>query len=101
MAKVKFGMMPCEGQNCESHARQQKVVVFRNEKETLSYSCDWCGRAPYARLGTGQHTEWMETVLPFDVSKPLPEAVAAADALPPAPAARPNPARKSAGLLID
>lgn len=58
MAKTRFGVMVCEGQECESHDRGAPVVVFKNEHETLSYSCDWCGRSPYARPGTGQYKEW-------------------------------------------
>jgi|GEM_PF-3597246 len=105
MAKIKYGTMACEGQNCKSHDRQQQVVVFANEHGTLSYSCDWCGRSPYARTGTGQHDEWMECITPFDAAEDR-HAKAAAESLPAAPApipaaARPNPARKSAGLLID
>jgi hypothetical protein len=62
MAKVRAGIMACEGQRCESHDHNAPVVVFKNEKGTLSYSCDWCGRAPYARAGTGQHAEWQEAM---------------------------------------
>ena len=54
--------MACEGQRCESHTHNAPVVVFKNEKGTLSYSCVWCGRAPYARTGTGQHAEWQEAM---------------------------------------
>lgn len=60
MGKVRKGLMPCEGQRCESHEHNAPVVVFENERGTLSYSCDFCGRAPYARAGTGQHAEWLE-----------------------------------------
>lgn len=60
MGKVRKGLMPCEGQRCESHDHNAPVVVFENERGTLSYSCDFCGRAPYARAGTGQHAEWLE-----------------------------------------
>jgi hypothetical protein len=62
MAKVRAGIMACEGQRCESHDHNAPVVVFKNEKGTLAYSCDWCGRAPYARPGTGQHEEWTEAM---------------------------------------
>ncbi len=70
MAKVRAGIMACEGQRCESHAHNAPVVVFKNEKGTLSYSCDWCGRAPYARPGTGQHEEWQEAMQRNAPAKP-------------------------------
>lgn len=98
MPKLKLGTMPCEGQNCQSHAKGQKVVVFRNEKNTLNYSCDWCGRSPYAREGTGQHAEWMEAIEQFQFSLAFPESQAAPGAPTPEPA---KPARKPSGLMID
>jgi hypothetical protein len=82
MAKVRAGIMACEGQRCESHDHNAPVVVFKNERETLSYSCDWCGRAPYARPGTGQHAEWTEAMqrnataaVPTAADAPVPPAV--------------------------
>lgn len=100
MAKARAGVMPCEGQRCESHEVGAPVVVFSNEKGTLSYSCDWCGRSPYARPGTGQHSEWME-----EMSKRSPKvaAVAAveAEAVPvPVPVEKTKPAAKRAGGLL-
>lgn len=62
MAKTEKGIMKCEGQTCRSHEHNAPVVVFENEKGTLSYSCHFCGRAPYARTGTGQHAEWIEAM---------------------------------------
>lgn len=95
MAKVRAGIMACEGQRCESHDHGAPVVVFQNEKQTLSYSCDWCGRAPYARPGTGQHAEWTEA-MQRNAPAPAPKPVAA-----PAPAPAPAPKPKAGnGLLI-
>lgn len=63
--KKRIGTMPCEGARCKSHNHGVSVVVFKNEKETLSYRCDYCDRAPYARAGTDQHGEWMEDIKPM------------------------------------
>ncbi|HYD63318.1 MAG TPA: hypothetical protein VEC35_23380 [Noviherbaspirillum sp.] len=81
MAKTRKGLMPCEGQRCESHDHNAPVVVFENERETLSYSCDFCGRAPYARKGTGQHAEWLEEMAR---RAPVPATAPAAQVPPPA-----------------
>lgn len=55
MAKTKVGKMACE--SCG-----EPVIVKQNELETLSYRCDECDAAPYARVGTGQHKRWLEKV---------------------------------------
>lgn len=108
--KRKLGTMPCEGSRCPSHDRQIPVVVFENKHGTLSYSCDWCGRGPYAKKGTGQHDEWMEEIQPFDKpgappgDPPRPAASAApvvpsaedTTAAPPAPPTAPE--KKKGGL---
>lgn len=74
--KVRKGIMMCEGQRCESHDHGAPVVVFENERGTLSYSCDWCGRSPYARPGTGQHAEWLdELTRRASAAAPVPAAV--------------------------
>lgn len=65
MAKNKIGTMPCEGQRCPSHERAIPAVIFVNERDTLSYQCDWCGRSPYAKAGTGQHAEWLGELIRF------------------------------------
>jgi hypothetical protein len=46
--KKKHGKMACET-CCEP------VTVKINERETLSYNCQECDAAPYAKKGTGQH----------------------------------------------
>lgn len=51
--KQKKGRMPCE--TCGND-----VVVKVNELETLSYRCDECDAAPYARKGTHQHSIWCQ-----------------------------------------
>ena len=100
MAKTRFGVMACEGQECESHDVGAPVVVFKNDRDTLSYSCDWCGRAPYARPGTGQYKEW-ERAMEKRGGTPAAPAVVPVPAAPAQPA--PAPEKKSpasAGLLI-
>lgn len=52
MAKTKLGKMPCE--SCG-----EPVTVRENERGTLSYRCEECDAAPYARSGTGQHAHWL------------------------------------------
>lgn len=51
--KNKFGYMPCE--TCG-----ERVMVKVNEKNTLSYGCDECDAAPYAKEGSGQHAHWVK-----------------------------------------
>ncbi|MDO9011338.1 MAG: hypothetical protein Q7U78_05960 [Gallionella sp.] len=63
--KRRLGVMPCEGSRCKSHDKSIPVVVFKNAKDTLSYRCDYCDRAPYARPGTDQHDDWMQDIRPF------------------------------------
>ena len=97
MAKTEKGLMACEGQRCRSHDHNAPVVVFENEKGTLSYSCHFCGRAPYARAGTGQHAEWIEEMA-RRAPKPAPAPAAAPVPAPvPAPATKPA---KAAGTLL-
>lgn len=52
MAKTKLGKMACE--SCG-----EPVTVRENERGTLSYRCEECDAAPYARSGTGQHANWL------------------------------------------
>lgn len=63
--RQKIGMMPCEGQRCESHTMGRMVTVYRSESGTLGYHCDICERSPYAKPGTGQHQEWVDEMLPM------------------------------------
>ena len=53
MAKTNIGKMACE--TCGNH-----VTVKSNENGTLSYRCDECDAAPYAKTGTIQNTKWRE-----------------------------------------
>lgn len=85
MAKIAIGDMPCEGPKCKSHERGQRVVVFRNDKGTLSYSCDWCGRSPYTRAGQDQNREWLEAVGTGSSSEPVPAVAPVVAAVPAVP----------------
>ncbi|CAN4270606.1 hypothetical protein MCERHM31_00795 [Methylophilaceae bacterium] len=51
MSKINIGKMPCE--TCGNH-----VTVKQNENGTLSYRCDECDAAPYAKTGTLQNEHW-------------------------------------------
>jgi hypothetical protein len=84
------------------------VVVFVNRFETLSYSCDWCGRTPYAKKGTGQHEEWQQEITPFETPPhertPQPDSAAPVVtseevATDTAPIPTPTPAAKQKGGL--
>lgn len=55
--KIKVGRMVCETKGCGN-----QVVVKKNENGTLSYRCDECDAAPYARAGTGQYKAWSEAL---------------------------------------
>jgi DNA-directed RNA polymerase subunit M/transcription elongation factor TFIIS len=67
MAKVNIGKMGCE--TCGNH-----VTVKENENGTLSYRCDECDAAPYAKTGTLQNTRWREKagVSPQKTAAPKP-----------------------------
>lgn len=91
--KRKIGLMPCEGQRCKSHERNIPMVVFENQHGTLSYSCDWCQRAPYAKKGTEQYKDWMADIGLFDSEAP--------PGAPPQPAASGAPVASSAEEATD
>lgn len=58
MAKLNLGKMPCE--TC-----QNSVTVKQNENGTLSYRCDECDGAPYAKTGTQQNELWRVKLTPL------------------------------------
>lgn len=62
--RKKIGMMPCEGQRCESHDMGRMVTVYESDSGTLGYHCDMCERSPYAKKGTGQYSEWVGDMVP-------------------------------------
>lgn len=58
MSKINIGKMPCE--TCGN-----QVTVKQNENATLSYRCDECDAAPYAKTGTLQNLKWREKLIPL------------------------------------
>lgn len=83
MAKENAGKMPC--QCCGN-----EVIVKRNERGTLSYSCQFCDDAPYQKPGTVAHQTWLEKITPM----PGQQATAVAHQ------SQSKPAPQSAGLLL-
>ena len=63
--RKQIGVMPCEGVRCKSRLQNVPVVVFQNDNDTLSYRCDYCQRAHYAKAGTDEHTDWMQDIKPM------------------------------------
>ena len=76
MSKKIIGTMDCEGKRCKGHSMKASVVVFENEKGTLSYRCDYCGRTPYAREGTDMRADWMQDIKSIGDTKKSPEKLA-------------------------
>lgn len=62
MSKINIGKMACE--TCGNH-----VTVKQNENATLSYRCDECDAAPYAKTGTLQNIKWREKLTPLAKSE--------------------------------
>lgn len=81
--KQKIGNMPCE--TCGN-----KVVVKENELGTLSYRCDECDAAPYAKKGTGQHKTWLSKMTRSAESQPAEPEKPARKAEPPKEAPKPK-----------
>ncbi len=94
--KTRIGTMPCERVKCESHQLQPPipVVVFENEKKTLSYKCDYCGRNSYALLGSNQRADWMEIIKLFFVPAQASKKTAEKKTGPAAPEKTTTAARK-------
>ncbi len=58
---------------CDTKGCGNEVVVKRNENGTLSYRCDECDAAPYARVGTGQYQAWSDELKLETETKQQPE----------------------------
>ena len=56
MKAAKYGYMKCEG--CASDKKETRLLVRKNEKGTLSASCDECDATDYAMPGTTKHARW-------------------------------------------
>ena len=87
--KKKVGRMACE--TCGD-----TVTVKANERGTLSYSCQECDAAPYARAGTIQHGIWSRKMT--GTTPETPPAAPAPKQETPTPAAK--PAAKSNGTFF-
>lgn len=77
MAKTNIGKMKCETRGCDN-----VVTVKEAENGTLSYRCDECDAAPYAKVGTGQNALWRSNITPrkaADEAKREPEQKPAAE----------------------
>jgi len=81
--KIKYGYMLCPTPGCGT-----RLVVKKNERETLSWSCAECDGAGYAKKGDAGYVRWDGAV----VDKVAAPAPAPAPAPKPAPAADPKPA---------
>lgn len=96
--RKKIGMMPCEGQRCESHHMGRMVTVYESDSGTLGYHCDICERSPYAKCGTGQYAEWVGDMVPVPKKQ---EAAPVAHAPSNAPVeAVPVPVEKKSGFSL-
>lgn len=70
--KSKFGYMKCENRKCG-----ERVVVKINERETLSYGCDECGKSAYAKKGTKEYADWQGDIEGKAAPAPAPKSAAA------------------------
>lgn len=68
----------------------KEVVVKRNERGTLSYSCAWCDHAEYVKAGTMAHGYWLKRIKPIEGAAPAETKPEPAPAATPAPAAKPE-----------
>lgn len=87
--KSNYGEMPCE--TCGKTV----VVKIKPELKTLSYCCDLCDAAPYAKPNpskSSQYSHWMRKIKPFDSADVAPKI----DTPRPAPDAPPPPVAKPA-----
>ncbi len=90
MSKINIGKMPCE--TCGNH-----VTVKQNENGTLSYRCDECDAAPYAKTGTLQNEHWRSKLV--GLSKPDEVDGAENDLKQPANTVPPPVKTKSVGIF--
>ncbi|HLP99258.1 MAG TPA: hypothetical protein VK149_12525 [Sideroxyarcus sp.] len=91
--RTKVGMMPCEGQRCESHEMGRLVRVWKTDKGAMSYKCDCCGRGYYVKPEDEAYQEWLDAIIPDKVAAQEPQKVEA-------PAAETQAAKKKNFLGI-
>lgn len=95
--------MACQNDECDSHEITRPVMVFENERGTLSYHCDVCRFAPYAKHGDPVNANWRKRIKPLKGEA----APAGAPVAPPAPESAVNPPaapakpKKAAGLFFE
>jgi hypothetical protein len=80
--KVEFGEMPCLDPECDSHAAHRPVIVWKTEKNALSFTCDKCGTSLYVFPHQKAYSNWMRRmgksespVVPIVKAAPIPAPV--------------------------
>jgi len=106
MAKIKFGHMPCMGVKEDgATVCGERVVVWENEKGTLSCNCQECGQSDYAKKGDFKYPRWARRIARAPAAEPAadPQPAPAPKAKEGPPAAPPKveakPARRPTSLL--
>ena len=88
-SKINIGKMKCETARCGNTCTVKKSL----KTGVLSYRCDQCDKAPYARFGTGEYLAWMEDLIPMpDINihqAPISDLKQAANTVPPPVKAKP------------
>lgn len=88
--KTKYGYMNCP--DCHSDGKASRVLVRVNEHETLSFRCDECDAAPYAKKGDARRDMWerkIERLAPATPATPAADPVPVPKEKPPVPATKP------------
>lgn len=93
MPKVAVGMMRC--QCCPND-----VVVKKNERGTLSYTCQFCDDAPYQKQGSLAYKSWESRLRPMFGAEPENSAAPVEKQTAAAPAEKPKAERKTSGTLL-
>lgn len=88
--KQKYGKMGCE--TCG-----EPVTVKANERGTLSYGCQECDAAPYAKRGTGQHAVWVKKC---ETNAPAPAPAPRKEPSTDTEIKQPKQAKQEDGLLL-
>lgn len=85
--KVKYGYMPCPTPNCGT-----RLVVKKNERGTLSWSCAECDGNGYVKKDDAGFARWDNAVVDKVTAPAAPSKPAPAAEPKPAPKAEPKPA---------
>ena len=93
--KTKYGYMVCPTPKCGT-----RLAVKKNERSTLSWSCQECDNAGYVRKGEAGYARW-DDVIVDKVNAPEPDSKPAPKSEPPKPApAVVPPAAKKSSLFV-